>query len=156
ALFWFVLFILVSLYEEFLLRGYSQFALTRAMGFWPAAIVLSIIFGAVHAANPGESKAGLVGAGLIGLLFCLTLRRTGNLWFAVGMHTGWNWGQTFLFGLPNSGLASHQHLLISSLGGPRWLTGGTVGPEGSALVFMVVAITAVAFHFAYPEVKYQP
>ena len=41
AAFWAAMFLLVGLFEEFLLRGYSQFTLSRGIGFWPAAIVLS-------------------------------------------------------------------------------------------------------------------
>jgi len=52
-------FVIVALYEEFTFRGYLQFALTQAAGFWPAALLLSIGFGLVHRGNPGESKLGL-------------------------------------------------------------------------------------------------
>jgi hypothetical protein len=46
------------------------------------------------------------------------------------------------------------HLLHSSFHGSRWITGGSVGPEGSVLVFVVIALTWVAFSRMYPEVKY--
>jgi len=61
ALFWGACFVIVALYEEFTFRGYPQFALTQAAGFWPAALLLSIAFGLVHRGNPGESKLGLAG-----------------------------------------------------------------------------------------------
>ena len=64
--------------EEFLLRGYSQFTLARAMGFWPAAVLLSCMFGLIHMRNGGEQWPGLLAAAAIGFFFCLTLRRTGN------------------------------------------------------------------------------
>ena len=51
AAFWAALFLLVGLFEEFLLRGYTQFTLTRGIGFWPAAIVLSSMFGLIHLKN---------------------------------------------------------------------------------------------------------
>ena len=86
AAYWAVMFTLVGLFEEFLLRGYTQFTLSRGIGFWPTAILLSFAFGAIHLRNDGESYVGALGAAIIGLFFCLTLRRTGNLWFAVGLH----------------------------------------------------------------------
>ena len=103
AAFWAVMFLLVGFFEEFLLRGYSQFALTRAIGFWPSAILLSFTFGLIHMSNPGEQWSGLLAAALIGLFFCLTLRRTGSLWFAVGFHAAWDWGETFFYSVPDSG-----------------------------------------------------
>jgi membrane protease YdiL (CAAX protease family) len=154
ALFWAVFFLLVGLFEEFLLRGYSQFTLTRVMGFWPAAVVLSCMFGLIHLQNAGEQWAGLLAAAAIGFFFCLTLRRTGTLWFAVGFHMAWDWGETFFYSVPDSGSVFPGHLLKVSFHGPTWLTGGLVGPEGSVLCLVVIAVTWVAFAKRYPEVKY--
>jgi hypothetical protein len=150
AAFWMGFFLLVGFFEEFLLRGYSQFTLTRAIGFWPSAVVLSSLFGLIHIQNAGEEWPGLLAAAAIGLFFCLTLRRTGSLWFAVGFHMAWDWGETFFYSVPDSGTLFPGHLLKSSFHGPRWLTGGMVGPEGSALCFVAIAVTWFAFDKIYP------
>jgi membrane protease YdiL (CAAX protease family) len=149
AAFWGMFFLLVGFFEDFLFRGYSQFTLTRAIGFWPAALFLSCLFGWTHRGNQGEQWMGLLAAAAIGLFFCLTLRRTGNLWFAVGFHAAWDWGETFVYSVPDSGTLFPGHLLKSSFHGPRWLTGGSVGPEGSMLCFVVIALTWAAFSKAY-------
>ena len=154
ALYYAMLFLLTGFFEEFLLRGYSQWVLSQGMGFWPAAALLSISFGAVHGGNPGEAKTGLVAAGLIGFFLCLTLRRTGDLWWAVGFHMAWDWGESYLYSVPDSGAVLPGHLISSSLHGPEWLTGGSVGPEGSYLVFGVIVALWVLFDRVYPEVKY--
>ena len=154
AAFWGVLFLIVGLFEEFITRGYTQFILTQGMGFWPAAFLLSIGFGTIHLGNPGEAWVGGLGAACIGLLFCLTLRRTGTLWFAVGMHASWDWGETFFYSVPDSGLVAPGHLMKSSFHGSRWLTGGSVGPEGSVLVFVIIAALWILFDRLHPEVKY--
>ncbi len=148
-----VLFLFTGFFEDFLMRGYSQWVLTRGMNFWPAAALLSAGFGYVHSANPGESTAGLVAAGLIGFFLCLTLRRTGDLWWAIGFHMAWDWGESYLYSVPDSGAILPGHLLNSSLHGPEWLTGGSVGPEGSYLVFVVIGGLWILFDRAYPEVK---
>ena len=145
AAYWAAMFVVVGLFEEFLLRGYSQFTLARGLGFWPAAIALSCAFGLSHLRNGGEQWPGLLAAAFIGLFFCLTLRRTGNLWFAVGFHAAWDWGETFLYSVPDSGMISPGHLLSSSVRGPNWLSGGSVGPEGSVFCFLVIALTWVLF-----------
>jgi CAAX protease family protein len=154
ALFWGAVFLLVGFFEEFLFRGYTQFTLTTGIGFWPAAALLSFGFGALHLNNKGESILGGLAAGLIGFFFCLTLRRTGNLWFAVGFHMSFDWGETFLYSVPNSGTVEAGHLLNSSFQGPRWLTGGTVGPEGSVFVFVLIAILWIAFDRMYRDIRY--
>jgi CAAX protease family protein len=155
ALFYAVLFLLTGFFEEFLLRGYSQWVLSRGMNFWPAAALLSISFGAIHSGNAGEARTGLVAAGCIGFFLCLTLRRTGNLWWAVGFHMAWDWGESYLYSVPDSGTLLPGHLLNSSFQGPDWLTGGSVGPEGSYLVFVVIAGLWFAFDRAYPDVRYE-
>jgi membrane protease YdiL (CAAX protease family) len=154
ATFWGVFFVVVGFFEEFLFRGYTQFTLTQGVGFWPAAILLSVYFLFSHSGNPGESWVGLLAVAAIGLFLCLTLRRTGNLWFAVGFHASWDWGESFLYSVPDSGSLATGHLLRSSLHGSRWIAGGPVGPEGSVLVFVVIALTWVVFDRVYPEVKY--
>jgi membrane protease YdiL (CAAX protease family) len=154
ALFWGGLFLVVGLFEESLLRGYPQFTLTQGMGFWPAAILLSCLFAALHLGNPGETWVGLLAVAAIGFFLCLTLRRTGTLWFAVGFHAAWDWGESFLYSVPDSGGMVTGHLMRSTFHGSHWITGGSVGPEGSVLVFVVIALTWVAFDRAYPEVKY--
>jgi membrane protease YdiL (CAAX protease family) len=153
AAYWASFFLLVGFAEEFLFRGYAQFTLNRGIGFWFASIVLSGSFGLVHLRNGGESWPGALAAASIGFFFCFTLRRTGSLWFAVGFHAAWDWGETFFYSVPDSGMVSPGHLLSSSLHGNPWITGGSVGPEGSALCFVVIAVVWLAFARAYPAVK---
>jgi len=146
-------FLLVGFFEEFTFRGYLQATLGSGIGFWPAAVILAILFGAAHGGNGGEKSFGLIMAGLYGLFAAFTLSRTGNLWFAIGDHAAWDWGETYFYSTADSGALAKGHLLNSSFHGPNWLTGGTVGPEGSYLVFAVVALTFVAVHFLFPAKK---
>jgi uncharacterized protein len=156
---------LVGVGEEFMLRGYSQFTLTtglnfwenspvnwkRSLGFWLAAGALSLLFAALHVPNPGETKVGIGSVVAIALFFVFTLYRTGSLWFAIGMHAAWNWGQTFLYGVPNSGMIGKGHLFNPTIGGPEWYSGGTAGPEGSVLIFPLIALLFVVFDRAFPK-----
>lgn len=142
---WGVVFLSVGFFEEFLFRGYAQFTLSSGVGFWPAAFAISALFGFVHLRNSGEDKIGAFSVFVVGMFLCLVLRRTGNLWLAVGLHAAFDWGETYLYSVPDSGLVAPGHLLNSSFHGPTWLTGGTVGPEGSVMVFLVLAIAAAIF-----------
>jgi len=143
-------FVFVAIFEEFSFRGYLQATLASGIGFWPAAVFLAIGFGALHLGNPGEAKFGAVMAGAFGLLAAFSLLRTGNIWFAIGMHAAWDWGETYFYSVPDSGILAKGHLLNSSFHGPIWLTGGSVGPEGSYFVFLVLALAAVVIHFLFP------
>ena len=153
AALWGLVFLCVGFFEEFLYRGYSQYTLDMGMGFWLAAVALSVSFVMSHVRNPGENLAGELNLFVIGMFFCLTLRRTGNLWFAVGMHAAMDWSETFLYSVPDSGIVMPGHLLNSSFHGPVWLTGGTAGPEGSVMVFVVIGFAAAIFARVYPANK---
>lgn len=153
GLLWAAAFVLVGFSEEFMFRGYVQYTLTRGIGFWLAALCLSLVFGASHLTNPGEGMVGALNVAVTGVVFAFALRRTGNLWLAVGWHASFDFGETFLFSVPNSGNVFDHHLSNAVLQGPAWLTGGTVGPEGSVFGFLTMGIAALAIHFLFPANK---
>jgi hypothetical protein len=162
-------FLLVSIAEESTTRAYAQFTLTRglsaiyrllfgqseakanALGFWTAAILLSFHFGYEHRTNPGESPLGLLSAGLAGFLFCFSLWRTGSLWWALGFHAAWDWAQSFLYGVADSGLMVKGHLFATHPVGRPFLSGGLTGPEGSLLLLPIVAVGAIAVVLTLPR-----
>lgn len=151
ALGWAAVFLAVSISEEFAFRGYWLFSFSRRIRFWPAALATSVVFGAAHLGNPGENVLGILQVIAVGILLCLTIRRTGNLWFALGFHAAWDWAETFFYGTPDSGLLGVGRFLNSSVQGPNWLTGGSAGPEGSILVFLVFALCALLIHLRFPK-----
>jgi membrane protease YdiL (CAAX protease family) len=151
GLFHLLLFFFVGLFEEFLFRGYMQYTLADGIGFWPAAILLSVLFGGLHLGNPGEGLVGAAGLVVVAIFFCFTLKRTGNLWYAVGLHASFDWGETYLFSVPNSGTTMQGSLSHSVLHGPTWLTGGTVGPEGSVFCFLTMALQFLIVMWLFPN-----
>ena len=138
GLMWGLAFIAVGFFEEFLFRGYPQFTLATGIGFWPAAIIISGLFWLGHMGNPGETWIGGLATAVAAMMFCVSLWLTGNLWFAIGLHAGWDWTETYFFGVPDSGMPATGHLLNSSLSGSKWISGGTVGPEGSVIALLVL------------------
>jgi membrane protease YdiL (CAAX protease family) len=150
GLFFGLAFLMVGFFEEFSFRGYMQSTLGSGIGFWPAAILLSILFGAIHLQNPTEAWFGALMAGSFGILAAFSLSRTGNIWFPIGMHAAWDWGETFFYSTPDSGFLAQGHLFNSSFHGPTWLTGGIVGPEGSVFAFLVLVVGGIGIHFLFP------
>src|SRR2546426_12822900 len=158
AVLWAIAMTLIGLAEEFAFRGYPQFTLASGIGFWRAAALLSLVFGGLHYfLKPMENLADFASVGLIGLFLCLTLRRTGSLWFAVGFHAAFDFAALFVFSAPNTGNEGKSlegHLLNVSFRGPDWLTGGPRGIEASALVFVVIAALFLLFHRLHPAARY--
>jgi membrane protease YdiL (CAAX protease family) len=151
GLLWGAMFLLVGLFEEFLIRGYLLYALASGIWFWPAAVLTSSLFLFAHIRNPGENWYGLADVFVIGMFFCFTLWRTGSLWFAVGSHAAWDWGQSYFYSVPDSGTISPGHLFAMHMHGPAWLSGGSVGPEGSLVSLVTHVLFFVVFAALYRQ-----
>lgn len=146
AAMWGAAFLMVGFLEEFLFRGYPQFTLATGIGFWPAALLLSGLFWLGHMGNPGETWIGGLATALAAMIFCVSLKLTGNLWFAIGMHCAWDWTETYFFGVADSGMPASGHLFKTAFSGSKWMTGGTVGPEGS-VVELVICLAIIGLLF---------
>jgi len=142
---WLIAFTFVGFFEEFAFRGYLQYTLARGIGhgwvgFFAAALLFNFGFGFLHGSNPGESIIGLWTAGLIGFVFCISLWYTRSLWWAIGFHATWDWGESYFYGTADSGGVSQGRLLDTHPQGKLLLSGGTTGPEGSALCLVIIAV----------------
>ncbi len=149
GLLWWFVFLFVGLFEEFFFRGYVLYTLADGIGFLPAAIILALGFAYAHMGNTGETKIGIIAVICFGLFAAATVWRTGNLWMAVGAHAGWDWGQTYFYGVNDSGFQAPGHLLNPHTQGPDWLSGGPVGPEGSVvtiILWLLMTVAVVAYY----------
>jgi membrane protease YdiL (CAAX protease family) len=159
---WLLAFLFVGIFEEYLFRGYLQFTLmrglyglaerisaihARAVAFWMAAVLLSACFLLAHGKNTGETATGLFSVFLAGIVFTYALWRTGSLWWAIGFHMTWDWAQSFLYGVPDSGGLSAGRLFQTHPTGNPLLSGGSVGPEGSLFLIPIVILVAVVIRF---------
>jgi hypothetical protein len=151
AAFWWVLASLaIGFTEEIVFRAYPQFTLASGMGFWPAAALISIAFGALHYfTKPQERWTDWASVALIALFACFTLRRTGDLRFAIGFHAAFDWAAIYFYSGPNGGSVAADRLLNASFHGSDFVTGGPLGPEASLLVFPVIALLFLSFHIVY-------
>jgi membrane protease YdiL (CAAX protease family) len=156
---WALAFCIASVFEELVFRGYELFTLATGIRFWPAATILSAVFGFYlhYAMKPNETWVDGLSVSLIALFLCLTVRRTGNLWFAIGWHFAFNFGALFLFGFPNTGnkgLPVPKHFFEALIEGPQWLTGGPMGAEASLFIFPVILALFLASHFRFKGVRF--
>jgi len=151
---WTIPIFIAALLEDFLYRGYLLFTLTTGIGFWTSAVITSLLMGGIHYFNPGGHGLGPVAATLYCLVTCLVIRRTGDLWMAMGIHAAWGWGVVFFFGLPSSGFPGSGHLLNGSMHGSIWLTGGEFGIEAGVPNLILLSLWGVLFFLWLRGVKY--
>ena len=121
-----------ALLEELVARGYAMAVLRDALGWWPAILSTSLVFGLLHAWNPGATPFSIALVTMAGVFLALVVMATRSLWAATLAHLAWNWTMAALLHAPGSGLglASPDYRLIDA--GPDWATGGSWGPEGGA------------------------
>lgn len=127
--------------EELLLRGYPLQVIAEAVGGPAAVLSTALLFAGLHALNPHVSALALVNIALAGILLGAALWRTLSLWFATGVHFGWNWTMGVAADLPVSGVddavpgfSLDTPGIEAVLTGSSSLTGGAFGPEASWVV----------------------
>jgi membrane protease YdiL (CAAX protease family) len=141
AVAWLAANICVGIAEEFWYRSYLLQTLWKSVGFWPAAVIISLIFAADHYFfKPGENFWDVITLVSLSLLMSYTVLRTGTLWFAVGFHVAFDYAQLFVIGTPNGSQTPVGRLLDARFDGPAWLTGGVLGTEASVLMYPVIVL----------------
>jgi membrane protease YdiL (CAAX protease family) len=136
---------LTAVGEELIFRLVLFRLAEEAVGTGLALLISAFLFGLSHVGNPGANPANLLllSAG-IGVLLALAFAATGNLWFPVGLHMGWNLAEGCIFGLPNSGQRDPVEVMHTTVSGSAGLTGGAFGPEGSILLFALTLVVSTA------------
>lgn len=157
ALAWLGVSWLIGLTEEMAFRGYLLQTLARGMGFWPAALVTSLLFASLHITNADETVIGIINVFGAGMILCLALKRSFSLWWSIGFHAGWDYSENFIYGTHDSGQACAGALLNTLPHGPLWFSGGLAGPEGSLLGLGVEVLAAAGIYvFLRPQARKTP
>lgn len=135
----------VAVNEELLFRGVVFRILEERVGTWIALVASSLLFGLIHLVNGGATLEGTLAIALQGgMLTASAYVATRSLWVAIGLHFAWDFVESGIFGVADSGTAS-EGLLHSTLTGPTVLTGGSFGPEASLVALLVCAVPTILF-----------
>ncbi len=131
--------------EELVFRGYLFFTIRKGWGVPVAVLVSSFLFGFGHVFNPGFSWVVGLNLTLTGVLLALGVVITKNIWWPLGLHAAWNFLEGSVYGFPVSGFgAGSISLLITKVTAPKWLLGGSFGPE-AGLASTVVVLLGMAW-----------
>lgn len=142
-----LLFLLVAVMEEMLLRGYILRTLMNSFHKMVALIISASLFSFMHAANPNVNWISFLNLFLSGIILGLPYLYTRNLWFSISLHFSWNFFQS-LFGFKVSGRDSYSLIEIDFIKNSA-ISGGEFGFEGSMLsvVFQVILICMMIVFF---------
>jgi membrane protease YdiL (CAAX protease family) len=137
---------IVGYWEELVFRGYLLQNMIEGMGLKLAVVTSCLLYGLLHAGNPNATLLSSVIIVLFGYLRIYGYLSTGLLWLSMGMHIGWNFFQSAVFGFAASGHVEDQTLFSHDPAAPDWLTGGEFGPEGSVLIIPVLLLALFAMY----------
>jgi membrane protease YdiL (CAAX protease family) len=128
--------------EEIVFRGWMLSGIARKLNVPIAVLLTSLLFGLLH--HSPDNPLAFAGTFMFSVLTCCWVLRVGHLWGVMGWHAGWNWLLATGFELPLSGTRPIAPPLITQLTdlGPKLLTGGTYGPEASALTLAALAVVS--------------
>jgi membrane protease YdiL (CAAX protease family) len=146
--------IIAAAFEELIFRGYPMQVLMKGMGPWPAMLIMSSLFGLLHAGNLNSSVLGVFNTIVAGMMLSLAYFKTRSLWFPYGLHVAWNVGTGMVVGFPLSG-TGFASIWTAQVNGPSWLLGAEYGPEGGLLgtvVFLAGAL--VVWKLPTKEMQY--
>ena len=145
---------LVGAYEELVFRGFQMKNIAEGLNvgsfggrnaLFLAWTVTSILFGLIHAMNPGATVGTTLKITLAGFFLALPFLLTGELAISIGVHVAWNFFQGNVFGFPVSGLTFFRTTVFNTVqGGPELWTGGGFGPEAGLLGFIAMIIGSLA------------
>lgn len=135
--------LLAGVAEELIFRGAIYRLLEDGFGTLIAIVLSGVLFGLLHAFNPGATLASTAAIAVeAGILLAAAYLVTRSLWLAIGLHIGWNFTEGGIFGASVSGGKSHG-LITTVFAGPDWLTGGKFGPEASLTAVTLCVVVAV-------------
>ena len=143
----FLLFIVVALNEEIMMRGYILNNLLTVMNKYLALLITAVLFTAMHGLNSGLSWIAFTNLFLAGILLGSSYIFTQNLWFPISLHLFWNFLQGPVLGYRVSGQKVESVFSIN-LSGNEMLNGGDFGFEGS-LVCTIMSVLIIGVIFVY-------
>jgi membrane protease YdiL (CAAX protease family) len=113
------------------------------LGTWIALLIQAVFFGFAHQAN--ENATVLTSISLIivgGVFYTAAFMYTRRIWFPFGIHMAWNYFQSGIFSMPNSG-TSYDGLIATKVSGPIAITGGNFGIEASYVAIFLCSIIGI-------------
>lgn len=147
-----IFFLIVSLFEEIIFRGYVLENLLEDMHPAFALIISSALFMALHLLNPNVEVLPILNLFLAGLLLGASFIYTKNLWFPVGLHWSWNLFQGPIFGFEVSGINFKSFFEQTILKENIW-TGGLFGFEGSILATFIIVIATFVILYVFQSIS---
>lgn len=143
----FLAYVLQGFTEELLCRGFLMNLLSVKLGIWPAIIINSIIFTALHGMNNGITPLALINLTLAAMFFSLVFYLTNSLIFVGAIHTAWNFLLGPVIGMAVSGGETSISVFQTVPDMQKSLyNGGDFGLEGGIIVTVILTMCCIMIY----------
>lgn len=140
-----LLYLLVGINEELLFRGYLLGATMKLANKYVVLCIFALLFSLVHFLTNDFSLFPIVNIFLAGIILGQYYIQTKRLWYSISLHFTWNFFQGPVFGSNVSGNENLQSIIQQNLLGKEWITGGSFGFEGSAIMTGLLILLIIYF-----------
>jgi CAAX protease family protein len=140
-----VKFFMGAFIEELIFRLILFKITEELLGTWIALAIQALLFGFAHGLNDNATIFTSLAVAIVGgLVYTTAYIYSRSLWLPLGLHFGWNFAQSGICSMPNSG-TPYEGLLVTKISGPEWLTGGAFGIEASYFTILLCLLLMVIF-----------
>ncbi|GAA2377507.1 CPBP family intramembrane glutamic endopeptidase, partial [Streptomyces cuspidosporus] len=127
-------------------RGLLFRLVERGLGTYAALALSGVLFGAMHLFNKHATLLGAVAIAIeAGGMLAAAYAADRSLWLPIGLHFGWNFAESGIFGTEVSGNGATHGLLDASTSGATLITGGEFGPEASLYSMLFCVLATIVF-----------
>ena len=135
--------------EEFVARVFIYQRLRKNFPKWPVVAILGngLFFVLIHLGNPGMTFISELMLLLVSVMYSLVVYYFDSIWIPIVAHTTWNFTQSIVLGLPNSGIVFPVSVFKLDAGANNFAFDSTFGVEGSILAIILHAIVCVGLYY---------
>ena len=140
--------------EEFVARLYIYQRLRKNFPKWPVIAILGngLFFLVIHLGNQGITVFSMLIMILVSIIYSLIVYYFDSIWIPIVAHTTWNFTQSILLGLPNSGMVFPVSIFKIDSGTANFAFDPVFGIEGSILAIIIHIVLCAAL-FLYGRKK---
>lgn len=134
--------------EELVARAFIYQRLRKNFPKWPMIAVVGngLFFVMIHLGNPGFTVLSVLTLLSVSVMYSLVVYYFDSLWIPIVAHTTWNFTQSIVLGLPNSGVVFPVSMFELDAGVNNFAFDSVFGIEGSVLAIIINLAVCVGIY----------
>ena len=135
--------------EEFVDRVFIYQRLRKNFPKWPVIAIFGngLFFMMIHLGNPGVTFRSILLLVLVSVMYSLVVYYLDSIWIPIVAHTTWNFSQSIILGLPNSGMVFPVSMFKLDAGTNNFAFDTVFGIEGSILALALHCIVCIGLFY---------